>query len=341
MSDLDARLAAYRELIQRELRAIVGVEAGPPSSWMRYHLGWEDIDGAPVEASPGKLLRPAAVLLVLDALGGDPSRAAPAAAAVQLVHDFSLLHDDIEDRSERRRDRPTLWTLVGVAQAINTGDGLHVLARLGVLRLRELGFEAATVLEAARELDDACLCLVRGQYADMAMEGRVDVSRARYLEMIEGKTAAMFATPFALGALLGGGSPATVDAFRRFGHHAGMAFQAADDLLGIWGDPAVTGKPANDDVRARKMTLPVIAALEAGGDEADALANAYARHPVPGEDYAALAARVERLGGRAATEAFAAAEENAARGALESAPLTPEWRARFLEFSGLVAHREA
>ncbi len=341
MSDLDARLSSYRGLIQRELRAVVGTESGPPESWMRYHLGWEDIDGAPAEASPGKLLRPAAVMLVVDALGGDASRAAPAAAAVQLVHDFSLLHDDIEDRSERRRDRATLWTLVGVAQAINTGDGLHVLARLAVLRLREQDFDAATVLEAARELDAACLQLVRGQYADMAMEGRTDVTRASYLEMIEGKTAAMFATPFALGALLGGGAPSTVEAFRRFGHHAGMAFQAADDLLGAWGDPAITGKPANDDVRARKMTLPVIAAIEGGGDEADALARDYALPPVPGEDYAALAARVERLGGRAATVAFANTEESAARDALEAAPITPDWRERLLEFSGLVAHREA
>ncbi len=337
---LDVLLARYRTRIEGELRALIGGEPGQLRAWMRYHLGWEDAEGRPVTASPGKLLRPAAVLLVAEALGTAPDRAAPAAAAVQLVHDFSLLHDDIEDRSERRRDRATLWTLVGVPQAINTGDGMHVLARLAVLRLSDQRFDAATVLDAARELDAACLRLVEGQHADMAMEGRSDVARADYLAMIDGKTAAMFATPFALGALLGGGDPGTIDAFREAGRHLGMAFQAADDLLGIWGDPAVTGKPSSDDLRARKMTLPVIAAIETGGVEALALASDYASPPAPGEDYTRLAARIERLGGRAAAAAFALSEEAAARAALERVSLAPEWRDALLDFSRLVANRE-
>ncbi len=337
---LEALLLRYRPLIEGELRSVVGADSGGLRAWMRYHLGWEDATGMPVAASPGKLLRPAAVLLAAEALGTAPERAASAAAAVQLIHDFSLLHDDIEDRSERRRDRATLWTLVGVPQAINTGDGMHVLARLALLRLSERDFEAATVLQAARELDAACLRLVEGQHADMAMEGRSDVARADYLAMIEGKTAAMFATPFALGALLGGGDARTVDAFRAFGRHVGMAFQAADDLLGIWGDPSVTGKPTSDDLRARKMTLPVIAAIEAAGPESATLARDYASPPAPTEDYAALADRIERLGGRAATLEFAASEDADARAALERVHLAPAWRAALLEFSALVASRE-
>lgn len=344
MTGLADRLPAYRALIEEELRLVVGSEQGDLWSWMRYHLGWEDAAGTPVEASPGKLLRPAAVLLVAEALGVAPERAAPAAAAVELVHDFSLLHDDIEDQSERRRDRATLWTLVGVPQAINAGDGMHALARLALLRLSERGFDAATVLAAARELDEACLHLVVGQHADMAMEGRTDVTRGAYLDMIEGKTAAMFATPFALGALLGGAAPEGVEAWRGFGRHLGMAFQAADDLLGIWGDPAVTGKPASDDLRARKMTLPVIAAIEAGGDESEALERSYALPPAPEEGQAAfeaLAARIEALGGRAAAIAFAASEESAARALLERLPVAAEWRAALLDFAGLVSTRDA
>ncbi|MCC6237163.1 MAG: polyprenyl synthetase family protein [Dehalococcoidia bacterium] len=336
---LDALLTGYRALIEAELREVVGAREGELWSWMRYHLGWEDADGRPSEAASGKLLRAAGVLLAAEALGGDPARAVPAAAAIELVHNFSLLHDDIEDRSERRRDRATLWTLIGVPQAINAGDGMHALARLALLRLAARGFEDATVLAAALELDQACLRLVEGQQADMAMEGRSEVTRDTYLAMIEGKTAAMFATPLALGALLGGGSSAQVQAFREFGHHTGMAFQAADDLLGIWGDPRVTGKAASDDLRARKMTLPVIAAIEAGGDEATAFALDYARPPAPGEDYAGLAARIEHLGGRAATEAYAAAEEAAARDALARTTLGEEWREALLAFSSAATYR--
>ncbi len=336
---LDSLLPRYRTLIEAELREVVGAREGALWSWMRYHLGWEDADGRPSEAASGKLLRAAAVLLATEALGGDPERAAPAAAAVELVHNFSLLHDDIEDRSDRRRDRATLWTLTGVPQAINTGDGMHALARLALLRLSGRGFDDATVLAAAYELDRACLRLVEGQHADMAMEGRSEVTRDAYLAMIEGKTAAMFATPLALGALLGRGGPAVVRAFREFGHHTGMAFQAADDLLGIWGDPGVTGKAISDDLRARKMTLPVIAAIESGGDEATAFALDYARPPVPGEDYAQLASRIGRLGGRLATEAYAAAEEAAARDALGRAALSDEWSAVLLEFSSAATHR--
>lgn len=336
---LDALMPRYRALIEAELREVVGAHEGVLWSWMRYHLGWEDADGRPTEASSGKLLRAVAVLLATEALGGEPERASPAAAAIELVHNFSLLHDDIEDRSERRRDRPTLWTLIGVPQAINTGDGMHALARLALLRLAGRGFDDATVLAAAFELDRACLRLVEGQQADMAMEGRSEVTREAYLAMIEGKTAAMFATPLALGALLGGGGPADVQALREFGHHTGMAFQAADDLLGIWGDPRLTGKAISDDLRARKMTLPVISAIESGGDEATAFALDYARPPAPGEDYAQLASRLERLGGRAATEAYAAAEEAAAGSALARAELTDEWRAALLEFSGAATYR--
>ncbi len=232
-----------------------------------------------------------------------------------------------------------LWTIWGQPQAINTGDGMHALGRLALLRLTEQGYDDATVLAAAIELDQACLRLVEGQQADMAMEGRSEVTRDTYLAMIEGKTAAMFATPLALGALLGGGSRAQVRSFRAFGHHTGMAFQAADDLLGIWGDPRVTGKAASDDLRARKMTLPVIAAIEGGSDESTAFASDYARPPAPGEDYAALASRIERLGGRAATEAYAAAEESVARDALAQIALPEEWRAALLAFSGAATYR--
>jgi geranylgeranyl diphosphate synthase type I len=337
---LEARLPGYVALVSAELRDIVGTSSNPLYGWMRYHLGWEDAEGRPVEGSPGKLLRPAALLMATEALDGDPERAVPAAAAVELIHSFSLLHDDIEDRSELRRERATLWTFTGVPQAINTGDGMHVLARLAVLRLQDRGFSPDLVLAAALELDRACLRLVEGQHSDIAIEGRTEVSRAEYLATIAGKSAAMFAAPFAIGALLAGADPPTVDAFRAFGHHTGMAFQAADDLLGTWGDPALTGKAARDDLRARKMTLPVIAAIEAEGEEGEALRRDYARAHVDDEDLDLLAARIERLGGRDACAAYAAAEEAAAQAAIEHVALAPEWRATLQALSRRASNRE-
>ena len=326
---LAERTQRYGPLITAEMREIVGGGGAGLFAWMRYHLGWEDDEGRPVDAPSGKMLRPTAVLLATELVGGQVAQAVPAAAAVELVHNFSLLHDDIEDSSPLRRGRAALWTITGPAQAINTGDGMFSLARLATHRLFERGVEARRVVEVMRELDEACLRLVEGQYLDMLFETRVAVTRDEYLAMASGKTAAMFAAPFAIGALLGGADGGAVSALRTFGQRVGLAFQAADDVLGIWGDPAVTGKPAGDDLRSRKMTYPVIAALDAGGGEVEALARAYAAPATDdgadaAEDASRIAALVERLGGRAATEAFAAEQERSALAALESGGLGAE-----------------
>lgn len=336
---LEASAAAYRPLIEAEMRAVVGAGPDRLSGWMRYHLGWEDESGRPIATSGGKLMRAVAVVLACEALGGRVEHALPAAAAVELVHNFSLLHDDVEDRSDRRRGRPTLWALAGTAHAINTGDGMFALARRAMHRLVEVGVPPATAIGAMRELDDACVRLVEGQYLDMDFEERTDVSISEYLEMTAGKTAAMFAAPFAIGAALAGAPPTTVEAFRSFGHHVGLAFQGVDDVLGIWGDPAVTGKPVGDDLRSRKRTYPVLAAIEAGGDEASRLADRYAAPARPGEDLAGLTRLIEALDGRGATERFAEAERAAALEALAPAHLDAPTAATFEAFALAAAAR--
>ena len=333
--ELAERFERYRAPVMEEMAAIVGNSPSPLYAWMRYHLGWEDQYGDAVEpALHGKLLRPAGLLLAAELCGGTAAsieHALPAAAAVELVHNFSLLHDDIEDGSDRRRDRPTLWTFAGTAQAINTGDGMFTLARLAMHRLVEAGVEEHDALAAMRELDAACLRLVEGQYLDMSFEQRDLVSRDEYLAMAAGKTAAMFAASFAIGARLGGAPASVVDAFRTFGQHVGLAFQAVDDILGIWGDPSVTGKPVGDDLRARKLTLPVIAAIEAGGEHGEAVARAYARDAASAADSVidratdieSLTVAIEQAGGRSSTGELAAAETAAALGALEVIELPP------------------
>src|SRR5690606_2768301 len=176
MSGLAERAGIYRPAIQREMRAAVGDSPDRLYAWMRYHLGWEDQDGQPVEASPGKLMRPVALLLAAELLGGSVEHGLPAAAAIELVHNFSLLHDDVEDASEFRRGRTNLWVFAGAPQAINTGDGMFVVSRLAEYRMIEAGAPPERVLAVMHEIDTACMRLVEGQYLDMSFETREDVT---------------------------------------------------------------------------------------------------------------------------------------------------------------------
>jgi geranylgeranyl diphosphate synthase type I len=339
--DLAERAARYRAAVASEMRAVVGDAPDALFGWMRYHLGWEDAEGRGTDAPAGKMLRPTALLLAHEICGGDAAQAVSAAAAVELIHNFSLLHDDVEDVSETRRGRATLWTFAGLAQAINTGDGMYTVARLAMYRLLDAGLPAARVVDAMREIDEACLRLVHGQSLDIDFERRREVSRDEYLEMTAGKTAAMFASPFATGAILAGAPPASVEAFRRFGHHVGLAFQAVDDVLGIWGDPAVTGKPVGDDLRQRKMTLPVIEALAAGGEVTERIAAVYAEEGARDEDVASLSSLSARAGGRAATEDLARQQVRTGLDALRAAGSGGDATALCAEFAAAAIGRVA
>ena len=231
---------------------------------MRYHLGWADETLKENSSSGGKRIRPILTLLACEAAGGEPTLALPAAVAVELVHNFSLVHDDIEDRSDFRRHRRTVWKIWGDAHAINLGDGLFALARLQLSRLLDRGAGPRVTLEATQILDGACLALTEGQFLDMRFEGMEQVSLDDYLWMIRGKTAALLACACQLGAIVGTEDTQVIRALHDFGYNLGMAFQIEDDILGIWGDPQVTGKPAGDDVLNRKKTLPVVYAWDRG-----------------------------------------------------------------------------
>ncbi|MCK9485623.1 MAG: polyprenyl synthetase family protein [Dehalococcoidia bacterium] len=339
MTDLEARAARYRPLVQAEMRAVVGDRPEALYAWMRYHLGWEDQQGVPVEASPGKMMRPVAVLLATEILGGRPETAVAAAASVELVHNFSLLHDDVEDASEFRRGRKNLWTFAGAPQAINTGDGMFVVARLAQHRLEAAGVPAGRTLAVMREIDEACIRLVHGQYLDMSFETRPDVTLPEYLEMAGGKTAAMFAAPFAVGAAIAGASLEVVDALREYGRHVGLAFQMVDDILGIWGDPAVTGKPVGDDLLSRKMTYPVIAALASPDAAGQSLRDAYATPSGTGDRIDAMARWIEATGARQATEAMAREELTLALDAARTAGLDEARLALLAEYAEAAVGR--
>jgi geranylgeranyl diphosphate synthase type I len=312
----------YLPLIEAELREALAPRHPQLASFygmMQYHLGWVDEDFVPCEGNAGKRLRPILCLLSCQAAGGNPDQALPAAVAIELVHNFSLVHDDIEDRSHLRRSRPTLWKVWGVPQAINAGDSLFVLAHLAMHRLADRGVPPRRVLTAFEIFDEACLALTEGQHLDLSFEACLDVDVERYFSMIRGKTAALFSAAAQLGALIAGSDPESIAHYLCFGENLGLAFQIVDDILGIWGDPQVTGKPAADDIQQRKKTLPIVRALEeeqrTGGK---GLREIYHKETIDTEAVEVALNILEDLGGRHYAEEMANSYYQRALAALDA-----------------------
>jgi geranylgeranyl diphosphate synthase, type I len=284
----------------------------------------------------GKALRPALALLSARAAMAAPERGVPAAVAVELVHNFSLLHDDIMDGDTERRHRPTAWTVYGVGAAILAGDAMLALAQDILLE-----DTAPQGLWAARCLSAAVQRLIAGQGADLAFERRDDVTLAECLEMAGDKTAALMACACSIGAIHVGAPPAVAMGLAGFGAHVGLAFQLTDDLLGIWGSPAVTGKPVRSDLRTRKKSLPVVAALTSGTPAAAELAAVLGREDALGEDDLARAAGlVEEAGGRSWTEEKAATQLAAAHTCLADTPMPEDVRAEFAGIAEFITARQ-
>src|SRR5688500_4240065 len=251
-------LPAIESGMLRVLAARCG-RAPPLSGVLAYHLGQDCAHGP-----RGKRMRPLLGLLAYPSLTGDYRPALPGAAAVELGHNFSLVHDDIEDADTERRHRPSLWAVWGVPLAINAGDALFALSRLALYRLLEDGFSERRVLALMRVYDETCLALCEGQYLDISFERQADVSVDAYLEMIGKKTAALIGASVQAGAILATDDPDVIEAYRRFGYDLGMAFQMADDVKGSFWASTESGKAEAGDVRKRKKTLPVVYALEHG-----------------------------------------------------------------------------
>lgn len=287
-------LARCNETIEPALRAAIDTLPTSVKLIAGYHFGWWDDHGQPTVTEGGKAFRPALVLVTAKATGGAPALAVPAAVAVELVHNFSLLHDDVMDRDVIRRHRPTAWSVFGNNPAILAGDALLTLAS-GTLAAS--GHPAAGT--GIQMLSTSVLDLLHGQSSDLAFERREHVDLAECVRMAHGKTAALLGCACALGALFGGGSPERVARFRGFGERLGLAFQHVDDLLGIWGDPVVTGKPIYSDLRNRKKSLPVVAALVSGTPAGRELASLYHRdQPLSDDELVHAAELVDAAGGR-------------------------------------------
>lgn len=319
-------LAWSRSLVDPATHEAISTLPDPVRHIAGYHFGWWDAEGRPTD-SGGKALRPALTLLACDAVSGSAASAVPAAVAVELVHNFSLMHDDVMDGDTTRRHRPTAWSVFGVNPAILVGD---VLLTLAVEILAVSG-------GPTRLLSTAVLDLLGGQNSDMAFEERLDVSLAECLAMAAGKTGALLRSACALGATTGGGTPAQIAHLSDFGSHLGLAFQLVDDLLGIWGDPAVTGKPVHSDLLNRKKSLPVVFALTSDTSAGRNLMTLY-ESPAPFDPEHA-AALVDQAGGRAWAQSHADHLLDQALTELNAATHAPRARTELTTLAYLATHR--
>jgi len=318
---LPESFTAYRNALRAELMNVI--DSCPPSlrKMLRYHMGWQDEHGHSCSRESGKFIRSTLCLLSCQAVGGDTSQAVPAAAAVELVHNFSLIHDDIQDASYERHHRPTVWKLWGQSQAINAGDAMFALGYLVLPELKERGITDEKVAGATKMLSLACLELCEGQYLDIEYENRLDTSIEDYLNMAAKKTAALFAVSTSLGAYLGSDDSKLVDSFHLFGKELGIAYQICDDILGIWGTEETVGKSASD-ISQRKKTLPVIYGLQnSGGEARKRLKKLYSQKSIEGEDIVEVIKILDQLGAKNYAENLAEQHYYKALAYLEAAGL--------------------
>jgi len=341
MVDLESIWQRFRTELEAELRFAVGGASLPMYNMMRYHLGWVDKQGNPQSAPAGKRLRPILCLLACNAVGGEWQQALPAAAAVELVHNFSLIHDDIQDASPERRGRATVWHIWGQPQAINVGDGMHALALSSLLRLEESGVPHQKVVRAARILGEASLKLCEGQYLDISYENRLDIGIDDYLEMIGCKTAALFRSALEIGALLGTDDESLLTRLKLFGHDVGMTFQVHDDMLSIWGDEKTTGKPNTSDIKMKKKTLPVVYALEKSkGEDRERLWTIYRKRNVDNNDMEDVLKILNRLDAQGYVQGMSEKHFRQAASELTAADIPPSAKEEFKSIATFLLRRQ-
>jgi geranylgeranyl diphosphate synthase type I len=329
-------LAWSRTTVDPALRSAVAQLPASMRRVARYHFGWCDSEGKPASNASGKAVRPALALLCAQAVGGDPQAAVPAAVAVELVHNFSLLHDDVLDRDLLRRHRPTAWTVFGAADAILAGNAMLSLAFQCIAQNSgPLGGEGV------RRLHQSVAELCHGQSLDLSFEQRGQVEMGESWAMSAAKTGALFSCACSLGAMAGGASADQVRLLNGFGDHLGLAFQLVDDLLGIWGDPAVTGKPAHSDLMSRKKSLPAVAALNSETAPGQDVARFYQRpEPFQPGELPVIAELIERAGAREWARGAAASERRSAVESLAAANCGPRAEAALHGLADLLLRRD-
>lgn len=316
MTEAPAVLDRVRALVEPAMRTAVDTLDPNLATPATYHLGWTNERGEATPGSAGKGVRAALAVLGAEAVRAPAQDCISGAVAIELIHNFSLIHDDIMDGDRMRRHRRTVWDVFGIGDAIIVGDALHVLA----FQVLASDLENQRSVRALERLTHATSAMIAGQAQDVALDRAPTATLAQCLAMEANKTGALLAQSIAIGAELGGGDADQTTALEQYGMAIGRAFQAIDDVLGIWGDPAVTGKPAGNDLRERKKSVPVAIALDQGGELRDTVMAAYAAEP-DDDQIAALSAALDNAGVRSKVEAVAQSELQTAVDALETADL--------------------
>ena len=286
----------YRANISRSLRDSLSQQHSDVYDMLRYYMGWVDENGRPHEAMEGKALRPTLCLFACEAVGGGLEIAMPSAVALEFIHNFSLIHDDIQDRDEIRHNRKTLWAVWGDPKALVAGNVLRVVADECLHQLLDSGLDYDRALAAGTLLTEAYLEMIEGQYLDLQFEGRHDISMSDYLNMISRKTGALIRCSLNLGAVVGAQEQGVRDAFKESGRAMGYVFQIIDDVLGVWGDEETTGKPVGADIRRKKNSYPVVYTMGTAKDKDQKMLNEiYEKDELDDSDVDSVLAVMDRL----------------------------------------------
>lgn len=341
MATLPAFFERYAAEIKAELELVLAERKSPLYEIMRYHLGWVDEKGNPRHGSTGKALRPTLCLLACKAVGGDYRRALPAATTIELVHNFSLILDDIQDDDRERRHYPTVWSIWGKPQAINVGTAMRLLANVALRRLREGGVSLEKQLAIQQLIDETTLRLIEGQFLDISYESHFDIKVTDYLSMIEKKTATLLACSLEVGALLGTDDKEVGKRFWDIGKNLGLAFQIRDDILGIWGEELKTGKPLASDIRHRKRTFPIVYILEKAGDRLrQQLVNVYQNGVVGNDGIATVLTILESANAQFQAQKMAEKYCDKAVKAIDSLALLPSLSSDLKEVAHFLIERD-
>ena len=331
-------------MIGRAMREELEPHELPLYTTLRYYLGWVDPNGSPDPQPEGKALRPTLCLHACRALGGDAEAALPAAISLEYIHNFSLIHDDIQDGDEFRRHRKTVWAIWGKPVGIVAGNAIFALADLAAAKLTERGVERSISVEVGRALADRYLRMMEGQYLDISYEGRESISVDEYLDMIQRKTGALIECSVHCGAMIGAGEnadPELIEKMRRLGRELGYIFQIRDDVLGVWGGPA-TGKPVGADIQRKKKALPAVHALDnATGAAAERIAAIYSKERVEPADVEDALSIMEDLGSRIYCEKLASDHWRKALNVLQSIPLASDAGADLKNLGEFLLVRES
>jgi geranylgeranyl diphosphate synthase type I len=330
-------LFRYRPAIEEEVRKALPDSDSPLDDMLRFALGWTE-EGMPTLA---KCVRPTFCLLTCESLGGDMDQCLPVAVALELVHSFSLIHDDIEDGDEMRHHRPSLWTQYGRGPAVLAGAALWTVAYQTLNRSHERGLSAERTLTARRVLNDACREMIEGQHQDLTYELRTDVTLDEYLEMIGRKSAALLGASMELGALVAGADEEESARFAAFGREIGLSFQIRDDVLGIWGEGSATGKPVGADIARKKKSLPIVHAFQqVVGPDREVLRGVYAKPEVEDDDVYSVLDILSRWNCRYFAQGLAEDYRSRAMDALSRTSIVPEARRGFDELTSFILERD-